>query len=229
MPATTLAALAAVLLAQAPGSPRDAPRVIRVSGQGRAFAAPDVSRVILGVEVDAVSLARATADATARMKGVLAALEKAGVAAKDVQTVRYDVDVKRKVEKVSGPGEPSGYRVSNRVRVTVRDMARVGAILDQAVAAGANDVGGLSFDKEDASGERARALEAAVADARAKAATIAKAAGVALGEVLSLSESTPGAIPVRVEGFDYRARASVPVATGQLEIPASVDVTFALR
>jgi uncharacterized protein YggE len=225
-----LAALAALLLTQAPGAPRDTVRTIQVSGEGRAFAAPDVARVTVGVDVEHASLARATADAGARMKGVLAALEKAGVAPKDARTVRYDVEVKRRVEKLSGPGpgEPSGYRVMNQVQVTVRDLGKVGAVLDQVVAAGANDVGGLSFDKEDPSAERSRALEAAVADARAKAGVLARAAGATLGEALQVTEGGRGPTPMH-GAVAFRTGGPVPIAEGQLEIAASVDVTFALR
>lgn len=222
-----LAALAALLAAQAPPAP---PRTLHVSGEGSAFAAPDVAHVTLGVDVSHASLARATADASARMKGVLGALEKAGVAAKDVRTVRYDVDVQRKMEKLSGsgPGTPSGYRVVNQVRVTVREIARVGAVLDAVVAAGANEVGGLWFGKEDVSAERARALEAAVADARGKAAVLAKAAGATLGEVVQLTEGGRGPVPMH-GAVAFRAAGNVPVAEGQLEIAASVEVTFSLR
>jgi len=228
MTATPLAALAALLVAQAPTVP---PRTLHVSGEGRAFTAPDVALVTVGVEVEHEALARATADAAARMKGVLAALEKAGIASKDVRTVRYDVQVKRRPEKLSGPGgEPSGYRVANQVQVTVRDLGKVGAILDQVVAAGANEVSGLSFDKEDPSGERSRALESAVADARAKASVLARAAGATLGEVLQVTEGGRGPMPMLRQGLvATRASGEVPIAGGQLEIAASVDVTFALR
>jgi len=228
MTATPLAALAALLVAQAPPVP---PRTLHVSGEGRAFAAPDVARATIGVDVENDSLARATADAAARMRGVLAAFGKAGVASKDVRTVRYDVEVRRKPVKLSGSGgEPSGYRVVNQVQVTIRDLGKVGAILDQVVAAGANEVSGLSFDKEDTSGERSRALEAAVADARAKAGVLARAAGATLGEVLQVTEGGRGPMPMQRESFAMaKASGDVPIAEGQLEIAASVDLTFALR
>jgi hypothetical protein len=206
------------------------PRSIHVSGEGRAFAAPDVARVTIGVQArDAASLARASAEASARMKRVLAALERGGVASKDVRTVRYDVEVQRSYEKPN-PGAVTGYVVSNQVAVTVRDLAKLGALLDQVVAAGSNAIEGLSFEKEDPSAERARALEAAVADARAKAATLAKAAGVTLGEVLLVAESGPGAIPFAEKGVvAMRAGGAVPIATGQLELVATVGVTLAIR
>jgi uncharacterized protein YggE len=225
MTATPLAALAALLVAQAPPVP---PRTLHVSGDGRAFAAPDVARVTIGVEArDPSSLARASADANARMKKVLAAIERGGVASKDVRTVRYDVEVQRSYEK-SSAGAVTGYRVSNQLAVTVRDLGRLGALLDQVVAAGSNAIDGLAFEKEDRSAEQARALEAAVADARAKAAVLAKAAGATLGEVLQVAEGGRNAVPMH-GAVALRTAGDVPIAEGQLEIAASVDVTFALR
>jgi uncharacterized protein len=222
-----LPAFAAVLLlAQATPPPL---RTVHAEGEGRVSTAPDVARIVLGVEAQDQSLARANADATARMKKVMAALEKAGVAAKDVRTIRYSVDVQRSFDKGT-PGAVIGYRVVNQVLVTLRELARVGNLLDQVVAAGANDVGGLSLEKDDISAERARALERAVSDARARASVLAKAAGASLGEALQVSEGGRG--PIVPLGPMVRAAAAspeVPVSTGELEIVATVDVTFALR
>jgi uncharacterized protein YggE len=233
-PLALAAALSAAQIAPppqpAPIPAGGSPRAIRVSGEGRAFAAPDVARVTIGVAAqDPKSLARATADATARMKKVLAALEKAGVAAKDVRTTRYAVEVLRSYERESA-GAIVGYAVSNQVAVTVRDLSRLGALLDQVVAAGSNAIEGLSFEKEDPSAERARALEAAVADARAKAAVLARAAGATLGEVLGVQEGSAGPIPLVREGFAAaRAASAVPIAAGELEIVATVELTQAIR
>src|SRR5262249_59796345 len=108
---------------------------VHASGEGRVSAAPDVARLIVGVQVQDPAVARANADATARMKKVLAALEKTGVAAKDIRTVRYNVDVQRSYQ---GPnaGAVIGYSVVNQVQVTVRELPRLGTVLEQAVAAG---------------------------------------------------------------------------------------------
>lgn len=234
----TLAPLAlAAALAAAPAPPSApapapaaaaAPRVIQVTGEGHAFATPDVARVTAGVESRDASLAKATADANARMAKVLAAIEKAGVARKDVRTVRYDVAVQHDARKGDGVAI-SGYVISNRVEVTVRELAKLGTLLDQMAAAGANAVDGVALGKEDASAERSRALDGAVADARGKAAVLAKAAGVALGDVLLLSEIAAPPMPMRGGFMAARASSEVPVAEGQLEFVSSVDATFAIR
>ncbi len=222
------AALAAAPVPPPSPPPAPAPRVIQVTGEGRAFAAPDVARVTAGVEARDASLAKATADANARMGRVLAAVEKAGVARKDVRTVRFDVAVQHELRKGDAVAI-TGYAVSNRVEVKVRDVARLGALLDQMVAAGANAVDGVALGREDASAERARALEGAVGDARAKASALAKAAGVALGEVLLVTELAGAPMPMRGGFVAARAAAEVPVAEGELEFVSSVDVTFAIR
>src|SRR2546428_745295 len=222
---------AALLLAQASPLPAQTPpRTVHASGEGRISVAPDIARVTIGVDAQDQSLARANADATTRMGKVMGTLEKAGVAAKDVRTIRYAVDVPRSFEK-STTGVVIGYRVVNQVLVTVRDLRRLGGLLDQVVAAGANDVGGLSLEKEDISAERGRALERAMSDARGRASVLAKAAGASLGGALQVNEGGP--MPIRPIGvMNVRARSAasdVPLSTGELEIFATVDVAFAIR
>jgi uncharacterized protein YggE len=112
--------------------------------------------------------------------------------------------------------------------VKVRDLAQLGPLLDRATAAGANEVEGLSLQKDDTAPEEARALAAAVRAARAKAEELARAAGLRLGEVLELSEGgrAPGPIPVRAMAM---RGAGVPVAEGQIEVSAEVEMVFAVR
>jgi uncharacterized protein YggE len=222
-------ALAAfLLLAQVSPLP-PVPRTVHASGEGRVTASPDVARIVLGVEAQDLSLSKANADATTRMKKVLATLEKAGVASKDIRTLRYAVDVQRSFEKPNA-GVVIGYRVVNQVLVTLRELPRLGALLDQVVAAGANDVGSLSLEKEDISAERARALERAMADARGRASVLAKAAGASLGEALQVSEGGRGpVVPLGAMARMAATSSEVPVAGGELEIVATVDVAFAIR
>jgi len=223
-------ALAVLLLAQATQFPAlSASRSVHASGEGRVSTAPDIARVVVGVEAQEPTVARANADATTRMKKVLAALEKAGVAAKDIRTLRYNVDVQRSFQ---GPnaGTVIGYRVVNQAQVTVRELPRLGAVLEQVVAAGANDVSGISLEKEDTSAERGRALERAMSDARGKASVLAKAAGASLGEAVQVSEGGRGPIiPMGPMMRTAAASAEVPVSSGELEIVAAVEVTFALH
>jgi uncharacterized protein YggE len=223
-------ALAAVmLLAQA--SPLVPSRTIHASGEGHAYAVPDIARLVLGVEAqDPQSLGRANTEATNRMKKVLATLEKSGVAAKDIRTIRYSVDVLRSYTQPN-QGAVIGYRVVNQVLVTLRDLSRLGALLDEVVVSGANEITSLSMEKEDIAVDRARALEIAVSDARTRASVLAKAAGATLGEVVEVNEGFRSPI-VPTPVFAQRMSAgsnSVPVNAGELDIAATVQVTFAIR
>jgi len=175
------------------------------------------------------SLAKATRDAGERARRLLDAVASAGIPAADVQTSRYDVQVERSSPSSTEPPRIRGYRVTNAISVKVRDLTRLGALLDRAVAAGANEVDGPAFARADPAPEEARALAAAVRAARAKAEEMARAAGVQLGELLELRESRgwqPGPFPaVRMAS----AAAEVPVAAGQLTFESRVELVFVVR
>lgn len=204
------------------------PRLVRVSGEGKVLVRPDVAIVHAGAEAAGKDLAKAVADAAGRMRRIQAALAQAGVPERDVRTTRHDVEVTRAYEQ-GRPGEITGYTVSDEVRVVVRDLSKLGAILERVVAAGANALRGLSFEKDDPAPERREALARAVADARAKAEAVAKASGVTLGEVVEVSESGAGR-PIVPLGRAMAMRAEeAPVSPGELEISAAVEVTWVIR
>jgi uncharacterized protein YggE len=203
-------------------------RTLHVSGEGRAFAAPDLAVFTSSVTAIDPSLARATRDANERARKVLDALSAAGVAAADRQTVRFDVQIERNMAKPTDPPRITGYRVTNAIAVKVRDLPKLGSVLDRALAAGANEVESLALTRADPSPEEASALAGAVKAARAKAEVMAKAAGLRLGQVLDLSEAVgaPSPVPMRAA---LAARADgVPVAEGQIEVEAQVELTFAV-
>jgi uncharacterized protein YggE len=203
------------------------PRTIRVGGEGRASAAPDVAVVTVGVEAIGKDLTRTRADADARMRQVLATLKASGVDPKDVQTARYDVQLERPW-KDGQPGPITGYRVSNLARVRVRDLAKLGDVLDKVGAAGSNAVQGLTFEKEDSAPEKARALTDAVKEARSKAEALAKAAGVGLGDLQSVTESVQGPQPLAMRMELARGKGT-PVEAGEIEVRAVVELVFAIR
>ncbi|MFL5272577.1 MAG: SIMPL domain-containing protein [Anaeromyxobacteraceae bacterium] len=219
-------------LPQPPSPPAPArwPRALRVIGEGRSHAAPDVAIATVGVVATDASLAKATRDADARAKKVQAVVAAAGVAPADVQTSRYDVDIERRADRPDEAPRVVGYRVVNELRVKVRDLAALGGLLDKVVAAGANEVQGLQFAKEDTTAEQGRALAAAVRAARAKAEEMARAAGLRLGELLELSEgvrSSPGPI-VPMRAMSMAKSSGVAVQSGEIEIDAQVEAVFAL-
>ncbi len=217
---------------QPPAPPPGSPRVLRVSGEGTVRVRPDVAILTAGVEATGPDLARVTRDANARMRKVVAALSEAGIAEKDVQTTRHDVSVERPW-KNDRPGPITGYTVNDEVRVTVRNLERLGPALDRVTAAGANALRGLTFEKDDPNPERARALAAAYAAARVKADALAKAAGVTLGDILQVGESGSAPIPVfgtrMMRSMEAADAAGAAVSPGELELRAQVDVVYAIR
>lgn len=224
-----LALLPALAGAQAAPPPRAPDRTIHVSGEGHVSVRPDVAVVFTGVTSTGKDLARVTADASAAMRRVLDAVAKAGIPAKDVQTTRHDVSVDRAWTD-KGPGPVTGYTVVDEARLTVRDLSKVGPVLDRVLAAGSNTLRSLSFEKDDPTPEQARALAAAYASARAKAEALARAAGVTLGEVLTVSAGGQvRPFPMMRSAMAMEKGDGAPVSPGEVEIGASVDVTFAIR
>ena len=240
MLSTTMArslAFAAVLLAAAAAFAADAGdrrpfRTITVSGEGEASGAPDVAITTLGVEVLDPKVGPAIADGNARMRAVLAAVERAGVPARDVRTTELSISFEQNPNPPRAAGEtdarPAGsYRVRNMAQITIRDLGRASAVLDAAVGAGANALSGIAFAIENPAPLRAKAREAAVADARARAEALARASGVSVGSVVSISESAGGPVP---RPMLARAMAPMeggpPVASGELSERAEIEVVF---
>ena len=208
----------------------EAPRQISVSGTGRVDLAPDMATVRIGVthqDEDAAAALQQTSDAVAAM---LARLTELGIAARDVQTAGLSLNpVWRDRPDQQGQPMPWGFEASNVVSLRLRDIAALGEVLDALVADGANRLDGVSFGLQDPEASMDEARRLAVADARRKATLFAEAAGVALGQVIDLTETgmaTPR--PQMMEMAAMRAD-SVPVAAGEVGITASVQMTFALE
>jgi hypothetical protein len=215
----------------APGMPHRPPRSIAVSGEGRVSVAPDSASFTVGVEHTAKTVGAATAEVNARMKAVLDAVAQAGVPAKDVRTVRYDVTIDRPWK--DGKQQPiAGYRVSTAADVKVRDLARLGKVLDAVTAAGSNQLQSLRMEKLDPRPQQQEALALAYAAAREKARAIAVAAGVELGEFLSVSEGgsspRPMVMPMMARSMAADS-APAPVAEGELEYGARVEAVFGVK
>jgi uncharacterized protein YggE len=202
-------------------------RVIAVSGTGRVSGTPDQATLTIGVQITAPTLAEATQQASANMTKVLDAIKKQGVDPKDIQTSTYSVNPITNY-KEGQPPQITGYQVMNVVTITVQDLAKVGSILDAGMSAGANYLGGVSFGIADPKPLQTEARTAAVQDAQRKAQTLAQAAGVKVGRVLSITEGasyTPPPVPYR-SAMAADAVAPGPVQAGSLEITSNVDMRF---
>lgn len=207
------------------------PRSISVSGEGKVSVAPDSASFTVGVESTAKTVGAATAEVTVRMKAVLDAVARAGVPGKDVRTVRYDVSIDRPWK--DGKQQPiAGYRVSTAADVKVRELGKLGATLDAVAAAGSNQLHSLRMEKLDPKPQQLEALAQAYAAAREKAKAIAIAAGVELGEFLAVTEQgvSHRPVPMMMQARSMAADAApVPVAEGELEYGARVEVVFGVR
>ncbi len=208
-------------------------RLVSVAGEGVVRIRPDLARLQVGVETRAATAQQAQAENARLTQAVVDAVLRLGVAGEDVQTawlgLSPEYDYSGKSPRLSG------YRAFNQVNVTVRDLGRVGRVVDAAVAAGANNVSGVGFGLSDEAAVRRQALGKAVEDARARAEALARAAGVALGEVVSLAEAeAPMPVPVfkrelaMAEG-DASSRTVTPVEPGVVEFRARVTAVWALR
>ncbi|MCS7056926.1 MAG: SIMPL domain-containing protein [Thermoflexales bacterium] len=199
-------------------------RTLTVVGNGRATATPDIARVLLGVDIVNARLNAALAEANRKSAAIIAALEKAGVAKRDIRTAEFNVFPQQSYGP-SGPGPITGYRVVNIVRVTIRNIDNAGTVLDAAINAGANTVQGLSFTIENIKAIEAEARKDAMADAKAKAEALASAAGAKVSRVLTISEI--------VSGNPFPVFAAAPAADGigggVTVTPGSQDVTVQVQ
>lgn len=214
-----------------PAATRSALHSIIVIGQGRATAKPDTALATIGVEVVGKSLEEASDRNNARMDALVKMLKSSGIAERDIQTVGYSVSPERKYSRDTGPGEITGFRIVNQVRVKLRDLKKVGATLDRAIKEGANTLQGVAFEVDDPTAFRARASAAAIAAARFKAEEMAKAAGVKLGEVLQISEviGEPRPLAMMDRPMATSASRAVPIEQGELEFTAQLQVIYAIR
>lgn len=218
-------ALTFIAPARAQEPPPVPPARIIVSGEGSVAAAPDYAYVTIGASTNGATAVSA-ADANSRiMAAVATALRGAGIAPADMQTAHFSVQpVYTNVTSNSAP-KLSGFSVTNQFGVTVRQIERVGDVLDRAISAGANDIGSIQFLHADLSKTLDAARTAALADARRKAELYAHAAGLTLGAVSWVIEEAANGPQPRV--FAARmASAPVPIAAGEDTLQLRVTVGF---
>ena len=225
-----LAATAAAPAALAQAAPPAADSMFRattlnLSAYGETRIAPDMATINLGVNTEAPTAAAAMAANATEMNRIFAALRRAGIADRDIQTSGLNLNAQYDYVQ-NEPPKLRGYQASNQVTVTVHDLARLGAAVDATVKAGANQVNGIAFGLNDPTAAENAAREAAVKALSAKAALYARATGYRIGRLVTLSEGgsyTPAPpMPVMAMARFDKAE-STPVAGGELRV--RVDVT----
>jgi uncharacterized protein YggE len=220
---------ATVLVASAAAAADEPPRrSITVSASGSVSAVPDLARITSGVATEAPVAKDAVAKNSEAMRKIIDGLKSSGIEEKDIQTASFHIEPRYTRAREGEAPAIDGYRATNQVQVVVRNLDKLGEVLDRLVALGANEMAGLSFDVSQAEKLRDEARKEAVANAQRRAKLYAEAAGVQLGDVINIDEGgndTPRPI--------FAARAlkadSVPIERGSETLEATVSVTWALK
>jgi len=215
------------------GALADTAHTITVSGSCEARGAPDQAQLSAGVTTVAPTAAAALAENARTMTTVFDTLKRLGIPERAIQTSNFSVSPQYPPYNQNDRGlqKVVGYQINNQVNVTLDDTKKLGPALDALVNAGANQVNSVSYTIHDADALEAKAQAAAIASARARAETYAKAAGVALGGVLSISEvSVEAPRPVfMAKAMAGNDGATTPTAAGEQSVTANVTVVFEIH
>jgi len=224
-------ALVVLLSACAPAQQDKTPRTLSVNGSALVTLTPDIAYINIGVHAEDKSAAEAVAQNNSKAQAVSDALKAKGVDSKDILTTNFSIYPQ---DEYSPDGQKTGthFVVDNTVYVTLRDLGKIGDVIGAAVDAGANSINGIQFDVADKTPLLAQGRKTAVDNAYQQASELAKAAGVELGSVQSISfynsVPTPVLQDMKATGVGGGA-ASVPVSPGQLTLNVDVSVVYEIR
>jgi len=217
-----VAALAGIGRPDAARGETATPDTVTTVGHGVVTVVPDEATVTAGVHTQAATAAEALADNARRMSAVVAALKDAG--GKRLQTQQVSLYPQQDAD-----GKVTAYVADNTAAASI-GVADAGALVDAAVAAGANTVSGPSLGVSDADALYRAALKKAVDDARAKAQALAEAGGFGVGVVSSVTEQSAAApVPIFERAAAAKAADTTPVEPGTQDVTADVTVTFRIR
>lgn len=220
---------------QTPQVPQFAPiRTLSVTGTGKVVLVPDMAYINVGVHSEADDVTSAVAANNDLAKQLSDALIAEGVKAEEIQTTNFNV---YQAQRYDPQGVPSGtyFSVDNTINITVRDLPRLGELLDVALRAGANTIYGIQFDLADREAALAQARDLAIKDAQEKAKAVADVSDVELGEVQSINVSNttyvqPYPVPYGMGGGVAREdSASVPIASGQIVVSFDANLIFQIN
>ncbi len=229
--AATALMSAGAALAQPVAAPTPTPTTLSISAEGRVTRAPDIAEVSGGVVTSAPTAAAAMAENAARMNAVVAAVKKAGIADRDIQTTGLNLQPQYRYEN-NQPPVLTGYQVTNTVSLRLRKIGEAGRLLDTLVGVGANQISGPNFSVDAADAALDEARVAAVAMARTRAQLYAKAAGLRIKRIVSINESgaiEPGPRPMMMLARADKMEAAPPVAPGEVALGVNVTMVFELE
>jgi uncharacterized protein len=202
---------------------------IRVTGDAKVTARPDRVQIDIGVTTRATHSQDAAAQNAREVDAVLAAVRKAAGPAAVLKTISYSLNPTYQYHPNGEEPTLTGYNAVNVVQVTLDELAKIGAVIDSATEAGANQVQGIQFTLRDTESVRAEALREAATKARAEADVLASALGLRVMRILTAEESSPRVVPVRTYAAGARitaaAATATPVESGTLDVTADVVLT----
>lgn len=226
-PRTLLAAASTALLLALPILPAQAAEhLITVTGHGSVAVAPDSAMIRVGVSSQGKTARDASAANAKEMTKVIAAIEKSGIAKGDIQTSQ--LSLQPQYDSKNGSNRLLGFQVTNQISVHIHRIDNLPSILDKAIAAGANEMSGISFVVSNESRALDSARTDAIADAHRKAELYAKAAGTTVGKVVSIAEEGSNPPPRPFQAMRASSAGAVPVVPGQQTLHATVTVSYAL-
>lgn len=209
---------------------------ISVTGVGIINAAPDMATINLTVLREAETAKSALSDNNSAMNDILYAMKEFGIEDKDLQTSNFSIHPRyiypNNNNQIKSP-RIVAYRVSNSLAIRIRDLARVGEILDKSVTLGVNEGGNISFGNSDPKPLQMQARAEAMKSAIEKANVLTQAAGIEIGSIRQISEQsfTPSPQPMlrgQVAKMAMAESDAVPIASGENTYRITVNVTFEL-
>jgi uncharacterized protein len=208
-------------------------RTLSVTGTGQANLVPDIAYIYLGVHTEKPTASEAMNENNAQTQTMIDALTSFGIDKKDIRTTNFSIYPTDKYDPQSG--QPTGqkvYSVDNTVYVTVRDLKKLGDLLDTVVTAGANTINSIQFDVADKAAAIKTARADAVKDAETQAKELASSAGLSLGDIQTIGFFDNQPTPLfdgKGGGAAVAQAASVPIQPGQLTLTVTVNVTYAIK
>ena len=206
---------------------------LNLSATGEVKVAPDMATITFGVVTEAATAREAMAQNAAQMTQVAAALRRAGLAERDIQTSGLNLQAQYDYQE-NQPPKLRGYQATNRVTVNIHDLTKVGGTADAVVAAGVNQIDGISFGLKDPKAAEDEARRQAVTALQSKARLYAEALGVTLGGIRSLNEGGGYQPPQPMPMMFARAAmsdsaGSTPVSGGELSVKIDITGVYDLR
>ena len=206
---------------------------ITVSGEGKIYVKPDIALISLGVSSQRTTVAEVTQSNTEKMNAVIEAVKKLGIDENDIQTTNYNLtplyDWTEKGGRIF-----RGYTLEQNIQVKIRDFTKIGDVLSQGTASGANLVGDLQFTIENPEQVKGQARAKAIAQAKENAQNLAKESGISLGKIINVYENySPYPVMYSAMGKGGGIADSAPAAPviqpGQQEIDITINITYQVK